>query len=116
MTITETTTKETLLSQLPSYIMNKLNTVRDEWKATELECHAQGDMEYNADARMKEMLEQALKNSNVNRALQHLGNYSWQDSYLRIAGKGLFINAEFKKELTNRALAAIETWMNTILI
>ena len=104
-----------LINNLPNYIADELDKIRATWKKTEAECHAEGNMTYNADERMKKSLKSSIAYKNVDTALQNIENYGWMDYYLGIAGKGLFIREALKEELRKKALTAIISWKNTTL-
>lgn len=108
-------TSDSQLAQLPSYVATQLEKRRAEWKQTEKECHEEGNMEYNADERMRSSLDNDIKMGFLNSALGYMGNYKWYDAFFGTEGKGLLINREVLNKAEKIAMEAVKTWRVKIL-
>jgi hypothetical protein len=104
------TSAQTYISSLPAYISEKLNLRLENWIA-------KGWDKKDLKSRIERSLEVEAKHAGagVAGAIEHMGNYGWMDRYLGVENKGLFINEEFKKSLSEEAVKTIKTWLAVIL-
>ncbi len=121
-------TKETLLAELPSYICAQLDRFYIELQKTQAEAAKEADefaklpeaektsftknceitYRWNAQERMKKL----VSSRSLNQLISNDGH--WEDRWLGVQGKGIFIEEEFRKKALEIAENAKNTWAQII--